>query len=194
MSGGDSEGNVIYDIMNAIFLPINLVLYDHSRGFRVRSSAEASHSVAVTIQLPTGEMKLEEHLSRIDRIWYFRRGENWIPFAFVEFKRKDAINASDWEPAIRGGEVVGKGMRMCRQGSKYLHSLDICHMSFHDGERGVYLKVGGSREDLYSSTPLAVRPGPAQARWVATPGEQRRYGYLFLVEALEYQLRRYGLL
>lgn len=193
-SVGISEGDIIYDTMNAIFTPVNMVLHKHSRGVRLGSFCEAYHSAPVTIQLSSGVTISGEHLSRVDRMWAFWNGHTWVKFAVVEFKRPGALADSEWGPAIQGGEVIGLGATMCRQGLKYYYSYEVRYIIVCDGSRMICLKVGGTKEDWFNSTPLAARPTPAQARWIASREEMKRYAFVFFREALEYKLRECGFL
>jgi hypothetical protein len=194
LSGGTTEGDTIYATMNAIFLPVNMVLSNNSRGFPLRSFCEASHSTKVTIQLPIGGAIFGEHLSRVDRTWAFFHQGKWIKFAIVEFTRPGALDAMDWDPAIQGGEVQGTGAKMCRQGLKYCYAYNVSYIAFSDGSKVIFLKIGGARQDWFNSIPLAAGATPAQARWVDSLEEMKRNAYVFFQEALEYKLGEYGLI
>ena len=120
-----SEGDIIYQTMSAIFTPVNLVLNKYSRGVQIASFSETSHSALVTIRTATGDTTVAKHLSRVDRLWAFWNGQDWVKFAVVEFKRPGAIEDGDWETAIQGGQVDGLGAAMCRQVVKYCYSYNV---------------------------------------------------------------------
>jgi len=165
-----------------------MVLSKHSNEFRLGSFSEASHSTEVTIELAAGEKISTQRLSRVDRMWAFFDGQTWIKFAIVEFKRPGALIDGEWEPAIQGRRVTGSANVMCRQVIKYCYCYNVRFAIICDGHKMVCLKVGGTKTNWVNETPFVTTSVPTEACWVGTRDEMKRYGYVFLQEALKAKL------
>jgi hypothetical protein len=98
-----------------------MVLYNNSyivqgSKCRIRSNAEDVHSVPVT----STDGITRNQVSRVDLSWEVLIGNSWQKFAFLEFKRPEALRFSEWRPAHNGtGQVQGSGEKDCRQMVKY---------------------------------------------------------------------------
>jgi hypothetical protein len=135
-----------------------------------------------------------EQICRVDRSWAFRKGETWVKFAIVEFKRPGALNTSDWDFGANGSTVAGRGGKICRQLKKGASLCGTPFVGCSDGKKLVVMRLGGNVADCYHDTPYTAPATPAQARWIENSVEMKRHLFLFLREALDFKLREHGML
>ena len=109
-----------------------------------RGQILASFSVS-TSSVQTGMER--EQICRVDRSWAFQKGETWIKFAIVEFKRRGALSASEWSFGANGSTVAGRGGKVCLQLKKYASLCGTRFIGCCDGERLVVTCLEGNIVD-----------------------------------------------
>ncbi len=172
--------------ITAFFQPIDMVLHQNSYGYRLASFSELTSTVHIGNE--------RQQTCCVDRSWAFQKGQMWVKFALVEFKRRGALEERDCSSSAPGSKVTGRGGKICRQLKKYAHLCRTRFVACCDGEKLVLMILGGNSEDWYRDAAYTAPTTPAQARWVGTPGEMKRHLFVFLREALVSKLRENGML
>jgi len=178
------EADAIWASRLYLLTPVNTV-FSHMSPYKIRCSAEDSHSVRVRL-----DNKMVEHLSRVDLSWSVEvREGHWNKFALLEFKRRGAICGHDWGPGFNNEPLVGSAKKICQQLTKYGHTFGTRFVGVSDWDTLVLLRLCGTREAWASATigePVNIG---AYFRWISDRHEIKRNLYVFLKEALEHFLR-----
>jgi len=184
LAAGITEGDTVLAAMNAIFQTVDMVLQQNCHSQILASFSESTSRINTRMG--------REQICRVDHSWAFQKGQTWITFAIVEFKRRGAIRADDW--SAQHLTVGGRGGKICRQLKK---CATLCRTRFVgccDGEKMVLMCLGGDSNDWYRDTANTAPTTPAHARWIQNSGEMKRHLFVFLREALDYKLQEHGML
>jgi hypothetical protein len=180
LAAGITEGDTVLTAMNAFFQPVDMVLHQNCGGHPLASFSESSSTVSI------GNGRAQT--SRVDRSWAFQKGQTWIKFAVVEFKRRGALVQTEWNATAPGSQVEGRGGKICRQLKKYASHCQTRFVACCDGEKLVTMILEGDSTKWYNDRAFTAPITPARSRWVGDSGEMKRYLFLFLKEALEAKL------
>ena len=107
LAAGITEGDTVLTAITACFQPVDMVLNQNSYRYRLASFSESTSSVHIGNE--------RQQTCRVDRSWAFQKGEAWVKFALVEFKRRGALEERDWSSSTPGSKVTGRGGKICRQ-------------------------------------------------------------------------------
>jgi len=185
-----TEADVISVTMNAIFNPVETVLFRNSYNYPIKASCEESRSISVRTTLGSAN-----HLSRIDRSYSYWDGQRWVTFAIMEFKRPNALVPAEWAAAFASGnEVGGDGDKLCRQLKKYGYVLHTPFVGAFDGKVLLLLFLDGREDQWFHPDARSAPPTPGRFRWINDPNEMKRNAYVFLRHALYSKLRQQGLI
>jgi hypothetical protein len=182
LSTAITEADFVHFATTNYINPVNIVLFHHNCGVELAQMSEATRSAKIVFDHGgTGQ-----HVSRADITWAFihPRTQQQIKFAVLEFKRGNAITEADWSPAFNGGEVTGKGAKVCRQLKKYAGGFGTRFVGICDGEKAILLRLSGDPSTWYGDTPWQAPATHAVARYIAKREEIKRNLYLWLTQAL----------
>ena len=98
----------------------------------------------------------------MDLSWEVFVGNMWHKFALLEFKRPGSVKiATDFQPAMNGGTVMGDGEKICRQIVKYSYTWGLNFVSVCDGICLILGILRGERAQYYNAQTIP-RPVSAQ--------------------------------
>jgi hypothetical protein len=178
-------------VLSAMFTAVNIVLANNALGYSIRCNSEECQSITVNL----GGGLTKTHLSRVDESWSYGIGNDFKPFAILEFKRPGAIRSEEWFNTPND-TVWGSGDNICRQLKKYANAYMLRCVGVCDLRTLILMELGGGQagEEWYSGVPEQAPKTSASIRCITEQNQVKREMYVFLKYALKSKLRADGLI